>query len=349
LENENSELLGQADELNAILSNPQKLNEVLISELEEIKKKYGDARRTELTNIIVKKEEQIKETIKSEDVVVIINNNNEIRRVAKSSYKVQNRNGKGTKNQNIITNVIRTNTIEDLMVFTNKNKVYKLLVNDIPNGAKGDKIANLIKLENNEKVLAIAPISEEKEYIVFITKLGMIKKSYVKEYANIKKNGVIALKLKENDSLKEILFINNESLIIVSKNGKGIKFKTEDIRPIGRSAIGVKGINLDDKDEVVSCSIINNEEDYVAVFAESGNGKRVKLSELVYQVRGGKGNLISKDTVATIAIVKQEDNLLVVGETNSICIKANDIPVANRLALGAKLIKDNGIISVAKL
>lgn len=360
LQKEEEELLNEIEHCNKII-NEKSVRESLIKDrLDTIVAKYGDDRRTEITQIDIKPEEKEVIAVVPEDVVVIMSQSGEVKRVPSKNFKVQKRNGKGVKSKDdAILDTISTNTIDNLMVFTNKGKMYKVLVDNIPagtNASKGTGIASLIKIEPDEKVIAITSLSRKTDakYVVFITKKGMIKKTDLEEYKSVKRgNGIIAIKINEGDSIANVHFMKDENLVLITKKGMSIHFETNIINPIGRATAGVKSIKLDNGDEVIAgLPVIKG--DIVAVLTENGMGKKVLVEELPIQGRSGKGVGIYKPTPSTgdvmgAAIVKDEDNILVVGKPNSICVSAAEIPLVGRTAQGNIVLKGSKVQSVVKI
>ena len=347
LNNEKTELVNNIKEFNNILSSENKQKEIIKERLTELVKKYGDKRRTELTQIEIPKEEKEIVTVIPEDVVVMISKTGEAKRIPKSSFRAQRRNGKGVKSENdAILTSIRTNTIDTLLIFTNKGKMYKLLVDKIPagtNASKGQNLSSLITMEPEEKIVAAASLNKDLDanYVVFITKQGLVKKTLLEEYTSIKKStGTQAIKIKDGDSIVDILFMNEEDLILFTKEGMIIRFTTNDISPIGRVTSGVKGIKLNENDIVVRGIPITNKNATIAIIDINGYGKRCKIDEFIIQGRGGKG-LKTGCKIAGAELVTEEDNLLLMGKPNSICISATELVVQGRNTIGTKLAKNN--------
>ena len=360
LQKEEEELLNEIEHCNKII-NEKSVRESLIKDrLDTIVAKYGDDRRTEITQIDIKPEEKEVIAVVPEDVVVIMSQSGEVKRVPSKNFKVQKRNGKGVKSKDdAILDTISTNTIDNLMVFTNKGKMYKVLVDNIPagtNASKGTGIASLIKIEPDEKVIAITSLSRKTDakYVVFITKKGMIKKTDLEEYKSVKRgNGIIAIKINEGDSIANVHFMKDENLVLITRKGMSIHFETNIINPIGRATAGVKSIKLDEGDEVIAgLPVVKG--DVVTILTENGMGKKVLVEELPIQGRSGKGVGIYKPTPSTgdvmgAAIVKDEDNILVVGKPNSICVSAAEIPLVGRTAQGNIILKGSKVQSVVKI
>ena len=345
------------EKLSAIIKNPIP---ALIELFNEIKKKYGDERRTKITQVSIDKEEKEIEFVEPEKCVVVMSEDGLIKRIPSTSFKTQRRNGKGVKTLGDITSaVIKTNTIDSLMVFTNKGKMYRILVNDIPvgtNTAKGQSIKSLIAMDNDEEATLIYSIYRDTnaKYILFITKNGIIKKTPLEEYTKTKKKtGIAAIGLKEGDSLASVGLCSDENLILITHEGMGIKISLNEISASSRTAMGIKGITLKENDYVVAALPIRHETDQLAIFAEGGLGKKIKLDELPLQKRAGKGLMIYKPTsssgkIVCGTLVEDSDMILLIGPLNSICISAKDIPLLSRPSLGNIMVKGN-INSVTKV
>ena len=361
LQKEKEELKNHILDLNETITNPSKQKAELKGRLRNIVDKFGDDRRTELIQIDIKPEEKEIIEVTPEDCVVIMTQSGDIKRVASKTFKVQRKNGKGVKSEDeAILDTISTNTIDTLMVFTNKGKMYKLLVDNVPigtNASKGVRINTLINMEPNEKVSAITSLYRQTnaEYAIFITKKGLIKKTYLSEYMKVKRgSGIAAINIKEDDEICNVTFLKDEEMIIVTKNGMAIHFPTEDITPIGRIAAGVKAIKLSDDDEVLIGIPVHQNWDTLSIFTQKGYGKRITLQELPIQKRAGKGVAIYKPTnisgnIIGAAMLEDNDNVLLIGKPNSICISSKDVPVLGRNSIGNIMIKNSQIISVVKL
>ena len=360
LEQENKELVEEANHLKSILGSTEVLNSVLIDELNEIKSNYGDARKTDITNVIVKADEKDIQYVQPEEVVVVMTKAGNVKKIPAKSFKVQNRNGKGVKNQDdIILDVIRTNTIDTLMVFTALGKMYRLVVDQVPTGtnsSRGVAIHTLVKMEEHDKAIAITSLKRktDAEFVVSVSEQGMIKKTKLEEYMKAKKSGIAAVGLREGDSIANIVFIKDEQLILVSEKGMSIRFKTDNIGSVGRTAIGVRGMKIAEGDRVVAALPINKDTDELAIFSQYGMAKRTSLKEYPVQGRDGKGTITYKpnDTtgvVVSAALVEDKDNVLVVGDQTSICISAKDIPSLGKASLGNIMIKGNNVMSVTKI
>lgn len=360
LEQEKDELENSIKQLTALLNSDNLQKQEIKNRLTEIVKKYGDARRTELTQLNISKEEKEVAAIVPEDCVVILGNNGEIKRVATSAFKAQRRAGKGVKTGDVgVLAAISTNTVDTLLLFSNKGKMYRVLVDKIPAGTmtiKGGKITDLIALEYGETISAATTIDnkENKKFVIFVTKDGHFKKTALEEYMSGKKTtGIQAIKLGEDDEIVSVHFCNDEDFVLFTKNGMSIHFETKEIAAIGKIALGVKSIKLSEGDEVVAATPLCQDSEYIAVFTSNGYGKKMKIDEFPVQGRYGKGlsvihNSLLGNLVAAIG-VKTSDTLLLNGIPNSICIPATELAVATRVAAGTTVIKGSKIQSVVKL
>lgn len=361
LNQEKQELISAIDMYKNILANKHLQQEVILGRLDSLVTKYGDARRTELQQIEIPKEEKEIIEVVPEDVVVIASQNGEIKRIPRGSFKTQRRNGKGVKTlENSILASISTNTIDTLMIFTSKGKMYRFLVDKVPvgtNASKGIPIGSLIQMDMDERVVAVTSLyrKTDAEYVVFFTKNGLIKKTSLEEYKNTKKTtGLQAIKFKDGDELAGVTFLKDEEVMMITEKGYSIRFETKSITPTGRVTSGVKGIKLTEGDKVVIGLPIKHKEENLAIITSSGMGKMTPISEYTIQARGGKGILTFKPspltaTIAGAAIVENTDELLLIGTPSSICISASDIPVLSRTGTGNNMIKNSTINRVVKL
>lgn len=360
LNEEKAELDKSVIELSHLIESREDQEKTVRERLKSIVKKYGDDRRTELDHIEIKPEEKEIETVTPEDVVVIISNSGEIKRVAKSSFRVQRKGGKGVKTEDdAILDTIATNTIDTLLAFTNTGKMYRLLVDNIPagtNASKGVGIGSLINMEPTEKVIAVTTLERKnnKKYVIFITKKGLLKKTLLEEYIKTKRStGIAAIKIKDGDSIANIEIMDEEEMIIITKKGQCIHIDTKDVSAIGRATSGIKAIKLAEDDEVLVGLPIINKNEQLAVFTKYGYGKKTSLDEFPLQGKNGKGVIIYKETPGTgpvvgAAMVSETDNLLLSGK-NAICIAANEVPLLGRTATGNIMIKQGEIGSIIKL
>lgn len=351
LEEEKAELEDKINDLIDILANEDRQKNILKIKLNDLVKKYGDARRTELAQIEITKEEKEKAEIIPEDVVIIVNNLNEVKRIPKKNFKVQHRRGVGVKTASESTRLmLATNTIDTLMIFTSEGKMYRLNVDKIPEGtnaSRGVNLKTILKLDDKENIQEIASARGEKpaDYVVFFTKNGLVKKTKFEEYVNTKKTtGIQAIKIKENDELAFVRFMNdNEKIILVTEQGYAIKFTFNDIKPIGRLTSGVKGINLRDGDGITGVINFSSNEDYVVLITKEGKSKRMLISDFTIQNRGGRGNMALKldpnDYVAAALSATEKNLVLIAGNPNSICVPVNEISIQSKLGGGTKIIE----------
>ena len=359
IENEKKDLIKKAEELNQILQNPVP---ELTNLFTALKISYGDARRTTITQIANEtKEEKEIEFVEPEKCVVVLTEGGCIKRIPATSFRSQKRNGKGVKTQDDITSmVLRTNTIDSLMVFTDQGRMYRLLVNDIPVGtnvSQGQSVKSLIAMEANENPAIIYSIYRDTEakFVFFTTKNGIVKKTALEEYISTKKKtGITAINLREGDSLSSVCLVKDEDMILLTKDGMGIRFSSVDVGATSRATVGVKGINLNENDEVVAAIPLRNKEDDLAIFSSLGTGKKFPSKELPLQKRGGKGLICHKTSstggvVAAGALISNEDSLLVCGDKTSICISATEIPSLGRASTGNQIIKGNTLLSASKV
>jgi DNA gyrase subunit A len=358
IENEKKELLELIETLNSILAN---LEYELRLRLANLVEKYGDARRTELTQVAdTTKEEKEIEFVEPEQCVVVMTEGGTIKRIPQSSFRTQKRNTKGVKTQEDITScVIRTNTVDSLMIFTNQGNMYRLLVDNIPVGtnvSKGTPITGLIEMEENEKPTVIYSIYRDTDakYILFVTKNGLVKKTSLDEYTKTKKkSGILAINIKDNDELASVFLVKDEDIVLITELGNAIKFNSMEIGATSRATSGVKGITLKENDAISVALPVHDTNDQLAIFMNTGIGKKIKLSELPNQKRAGKGLAVykigDKEWVSAAALVADEDNVLIVGNLTSVCISAADIPSLSRASTGNQMIKGNQIKSVSKV
>lgn len=361
---EKVELNKEAEDLNdkifmlhQILNNRDDQIGILKVRLQGLVNKYGDARRTELVQIETTKEEKEKIDIVPEDVVVIMNNLQEIKRIPKKNFKAQHRKGVGVKAANESTYMmLSTNTMNTLMVFSSAGKMYRLGVDKIPEGtntSRGISLRSLLNLDDKEIIQEIASAKDNKpaDYVVFFTKNGLVKKTKFEEYANTKKTtGIQAIKLKDNDELAAVRFMNDdEKVILITEKGYSIKFTFADIKPIGRLTSGVKGINLTEGDGITGVINLTSKNDSIILITSKGKGKRMTPADFALQNRGGKGAIALKldpdDYVAAALSASEDDLILVAGKPNSICVPVKEISVQGKLGGGTKIIERSTVES----
>ena len=351
LEAEYKDLMEQISYLKGILADEKKLLGVIKDEIQLIADKYGDDRRTRIgyDEFDISMEDLIPE----EDVVITMTNLGYIKRMTMDNFRSQNRGGKGIKgmqtiNDDYIEDLMMTSTHHYLMFFTNTGKVYRLKAYEIPEASRtsrGTAIINLLSLQPGEKITAVIPIRDysEGKYLFMATRNGLVKKTSIQEYANVKKTGLLAINLRENDELIEVKYTDNEQdVFLVTKFGMCIRFHETDVRATGRASMGVIGMNLTDQDEVVSMQV-RSQGEYLLVVSENGLGKRTKMDEFTAQNRGGKGVKCYKITektgnvVGAKAVNEENEVMLITTEGIIIRIPCSGISVVGRIASGVKL------------
>lgn len=356
IENERAELLSTIENIMEILNSRDKQIAMLRERLDTIVKKYGDDRITELAQIAIEKKQKEPIVVEPKDCVIIITSKNTIKRIDAKSFKPQKRNTTGVKTgSDMIIFSQKTNTQDVLMVFTSKGKMYRLLVDNIPEGTNasaGAPLSSLIEFEDGEKPMAFTTLSadNDKKFIFFATKKGIIKKVPLEEYNSLKRTGVTAIKFKEGDELAAVTFINQEEMMLVTKNGMSIRFAAAGMPISSRTAQGVKGMNVAEDDQVIAALPISNPASYLAIVSIDGLGKRTELKEFTIQNRGGKGLSCYKNPIAGTELVVDDDMLLISGDKTSIVVKATELPILNRTSLGNIMLKNNEkVISIAKI
>lgn len=367
IEAEYSDLMKQIEYLNEILASEEKLLGVIKDELADIKKKYNDERRTQITK--VENEIDIEDLIEEQDVVITITNAGYAKRIPADTYSAQRRGGKGiqamtTKENDFVEHVFVASTHSNLLFFTNKGKAYKIKAYELPDAgrtAKGTNLVNLIPVEKGEKieaVLSIKDLNEENAYLFMATKHGLVKKTPLSDFNNIRKNGLIAINLREEDELLKVKVTHGDAdIIIATQEGYAIKFNEQDVRPMGRTATGVRAINLREGDVAVCMDIAVDGEELL-VISENGFGKRTPLEEYKLQNRGGMGLITYKMSEKTGKVVGatvcKDDKELMLINSNGVAIRINiaDISVTSRSAMGVTLMRtlnDEKIVAIAKV
>ena len=369
IEEELAELRKRIAYFKELLADEKKLMGVIKDELLEIKKKYGDKRRTKLVNGVGELDEEA--LIDEEDVAITLTHMGYIKRVPENTYKAQRRGGKGilgltTRDSDFVKDLIITSTHDDLLFFTDMGKVYKMKGYEVPEAsrtAKGTPVINFLNLNSGEKVSAVIPVKEfsQDNYLVMITRSGTIKKTPMSEFDSIRKNGLIAINLKDGDKLISVSQSNgDENIYVITKLGKAIAFNENDVRSMGRNAAGVRAINLDYGDEVVSMELDIDGTREMLVVSENGFGKRTSLDEYRLQTRGGKGiatydkSKFSKTgTLVGGMLVRDENEVMLINSNGVIIrIRAEEISKSGRTTQGVKIMKveeDSHIVSLAKV
>jgi len=365
IENEYDELVKLIAKLKEILTNERLLLDIIKENLLDIKEKFGDERRTKVE--FSADEIDLEDLIEEDEVIVTLTHRGYIKRVSLKEYTSQKRGGRGkagvtTKEEDFLENIYTTSTHDYILFFTNFGKVYRLKGYNIPEGSrtsKGTAVVNLLELENGEVVTSIIPIKDFKDgYLMICTKNGIIKKTLLNKYDTSRKSGLRAINLKENDELISVNVTSGEDeMIIVTENGKSIRFNEKDVREMGRIATGVIGIRLDNDDKVVMLEKVN-EDSKLLVVSKNGYGKRTSLDEYKVQARGGKGIKtynISKKTGKLIGalIVSDEDEMMLINNNGILIrISVSDISISKRATSGVTLMKtdeDNYVVSIAKV
>ena len=353
LEEEYEALIKEINRLREILASEKLIYNIIKDELLEIKEKYGDRRRTKIVPSV--DEIDIEDMIEEEDVIITLTHFGYIKRTPEDTYKTQRRGGRGitgltTREEDFVEDLFITSTHDTMLFFTNKGKVYSLKAYEIPEGgrqAKGTAIINLLNLTKGERVSAVVPIEkyDPESNLVFITKEGTIKKTRLDQFKNIRKNGIIAINLREEDELIGVRKTNGKrEIVVVTTNGMSIRFDEEDVRTMGRNATGVKAISLKEDDKVVAMDLVEEGSDLLVV-SEYGFGKRTSLDEYKVQRRGGVGlktyNIKRKTGKLVSAKVINENDEIIMISTSGIIIrlKAKDISIMGRSTQGVTLMK----------
>ncbi len=348
---EYEDLIKRINRFNEILSSERLLMSIIKEELNEIKEKYGDERRTDI--VLNEGEIDVLNLIADESVVITITERGYIKRVNENTYKAQKRGGKGVKGlttnvEDVVNDLYTLTTHDEVYFFTNLGKVYSLRAYEIPESgrtAKGTAIVNLLQISGGERITQIIPIkkNEERQFMTFVTKNGIIKKTELAQYENIRQSGLIAINLDEDDDLISVYLTNEEDeFISTTKNGKAIRINGKDVRPTGRSTRGVKLITLEDGDNVVSSQVVGKGAKLLTI-TEKGYGKMTSEEEYTVQSRGGKGILthrINEKTGAlvTALVVYDEKDLLLISSSGIIIrISAKEIAKSSRATIGVKL------------
>lgn len=361
LEAEYAELMAKIDYLKSILADENKLLTVIKEEMEIVRDKFGDERRTKIgINVGDLSDEDL---IPEEDTVVAMTNLGYIKRMTVDNFKSQNRGGKGIKGMQTIDNdfmkdMFMVSTHDYILFLTNTGRIYKLKCYEIPEAgrtARGMAIVNLLQLQPREKISAMVQMREfeEDKYLIMATKNGIVKKTPVSAYTNIRKSGIQAITLREDDELIDVMISDNsDNIMLITKNGQGIKFRETDVRETGRSAMGVRGIELNLGDEVISMQL-ESQGECILIVSANGMGKRTPFSDFKLQNRGGKGVKCYKITEKTGEVIgaKAVNNgneiMMITNEGIIIRMFVDDISILGRVTLGVKLMNtgnDNDIV-----
>ncbi|MFL2088859.1 DNA gyrase subunit A [Leuconostoc mesenteroides] len=366
IEEEYQKLVALIADLKDILAHEERVDEIIYNELLEIQTKFGDKRRTELQvgDVLSIEDEDL---IEEEDVIVTLTNSGYIKRVATGEFKAQNRGGRGVQGMNVhdedfVDQMISTSTHDTLLFFTNKGKVYRMKGYEVPEygrQAKGIPVVNLLNFEGNEKIQTVINVrgeaGESNDYLFFVTRLGVVKRTAVKEFANIRTNGLKALTLHDDDEVLSVQITDGtQNIIIATHNGYSVSFTENDVRVMGRSAAGVRGIRLREGDLVVGSDVLEKDHN-VLIITEKGYGKQTPVSEYPIKGRGGKGiktaNITEKNgPLAGMTIVSGQEDIMVT-TTQGVMIRFNvdSVSQTGRATLGVRLIRLEGNAKVATL
>jgi len=358
IEEEHKALMKLIGELRAILADPKRVLKIIVDELKEIKAKYGDKRQTDITGEAA--ELDIEDLIPEEKVIITMSHGGYIKRIPADTYKVQRRGGKGiigsdVKDEDFIEKLFVTSSHATILLFTTRGKVYALRGYEIPEGnrtSRGKAIVNLLQVKDEKvtSVLAIESFEEAKgkaSYIVMCTRKGNIKKTPIEDFANIRRSGINAITLEDGDILTSVGHTDGKyEIIIGTKSGMSIRFNEEDVRAMGRNAMGVRGIRLDKEDQVISMEVAEPKtRKTLLTVCENGYGKRTDLDEYRHQHRGGSGVITIKATdrngaVIAIHLVENKDHLMVMTEKGKIIrMPCGDIRVISRNTQGVRLVR----------
>lgn len=362
IESELNELLKKIEELRSILNSEQKVLEIIKNELLEIKSKYADERRTSIDMTAVEYIED-ESLIPEENITVALTHNGYIKRTTSDTFKLQNRGGVGVKGMNtneedFVEHIINLSTHDYLLFFTNKGKVYRIKGYKVPEfsrQSKGLPIVNLLQTEKDEKVNTILNVKkdDDSKYLVFVTKHGIVKRTDIKEFENIRTNGKIAISLRENDELIGVKKTNGDNYVMLgSSNGRMVKFDENAIRIMGRTAAGVRGINLNDNSNCVGVEIANDDNN-ILIVTEKGYGKRTSIKEFRETNRGSKGvkslNITEKNgTIVAFKSVENNEDLMIITDSGTVIrLSVEQISIMGRVTQGVRLInlKNNQVVS----
>ena len=363
LENEHKELMAKIAELKAILADEKLLLGVIREEILIISEKYGDDRRSKIGFDVY--DINMEDLIPKGNTVIAMTSLGYVKRMTVDNFKAQNRGGKGIKGmqtieEDYIEDLLMTSTHHYLMFFTNMGRVYRIKAYEIPEAsrtARGIAIVNILQLNPGEKISAMIPIKdyEENENLFMVTKRGIVKKTPVMEFSNVRKNGLAAISLREDDELIEVKTTSMDTeIFLVTKLGMCIRFKETDVRPTGRNSMGVIGMNLSDGDEIVGMQL-DHQGDSLLIVSENGMGKRTYLDEFTVQKRGGKGIKCYKitektgDVVGVKAVDDEHEIMMITTEGIIIQLRMEDISTLGRITSGVKMINLDDNVKVARI
>ena len=356
IEQETKDILEEIRRLEALLASPKNIFAEIRKELIEVKETYGDERRTKIFKRKIGEFTE-EDLIPKEDVILTVTQSGYIKRVKSETYHRQGRGGKGikgitTKEEDIVSDIRVVSTHDDLLFFTNTGRVYRQKVYDVPEAgrtAKGTPIVNLLDLASEEKISAILPLSktDPMKFVFMATKDGVVKKTPIDDFANIRRTGIIAIRIRKDDDLSWVKGTNGESeIVLVTRKGQSIRFPEKQVRPMGRAAGGVKGIRLRREDKVVGMGVVTDPDDQMLIICENGFGKRTKLSHYRHQNRGGSGILTAKVTKKTGEIVDArivtpsvQDILIISAFGKVIRLPLKSVSVLGRATQGVTLMR----------
>ncbi len=363
LENEHKELMAKIKELKAILADEKLLLGVIKTEIQAIADKYGDDRRSKIGIDVY--DINMEDLIPRGNTVIAMTSLGYIKRMTVDNFKTQNRGGKGIKGmttieEDYIEDLLMMDTHQYVMFFTNMGRVYRMKAYEIPEAgrtARGTAIINLLQLNPGEKISAMIPVMtyDDDQNLFMVTKKGIVKKTSIVEYSNVRKNGLIAINLRDDDELIEVKTTNKDTdILLVTKFGMCIRFKETDVRGTGRSSMGVIGMNLADGDEVVGMQL-DTQGDELLIVSENGMGKRTNINEFTVQRRGGKGikcyKIVEKtgNVVGVKAVSEEHEIMMITTEGIIIQIRMSDVSILGRITSGVKLINLENGVKVAKI
>jgi len=359
IEDELKEIKARIKELSSILKSPAKIKGVIKKELKEVNEKFGDERKTK---VFSQKVGEIAEEdlIPQEETIITLTKGGYIKRINPSTYKIQKRGGKGilgmkTLQEDVVEHFLSCQTHDSLLFFTDSGKVFRTVVYEIPEStrvARGRGLSNFIEITADDRILSLQVLGKEDrekgiKNLIMVTKNGIIKKTSLEEFKNVRRSGLIAIKLKKDDLLRKVVKSTGDNdIIIVTKKGQSIRFNEKDIRPMGRPASGIKAIRLKKGDEVVGMEVIEAQNSFLLVLTENGYGKRTEVKEYRLQGRGGSGiktaniTLKTGDLVFSQILTGKEEDLIVISQKGQVIrTKISSIPKLNRATQGVRIMR----------
>jgi DNA gyrase subunit A len=368
IEEEYRELLAEIDRLRGILADPAQVMQIVRTETLELKEKYGDDRRTEISTVVVE-DFDIEDLIADEDMVITITHHGYTKRLPVTTYRSQRRGGRGVrgataKEEDWIEHLFIASTHTNLLIFTSEGRCYRLKVHEIPQAsrtAKGRALVNLLALRPEELVAAVVPVREfdESHFLVLATKKGVIKKTTIAAYANVRRSGIYAINLDEEDHLIDaVLTDGRQEIILAKREGRAIRFSESKVRPMGRTARGVRGVTLNSPDDAVVAMVTGGTHEQLLVVTRNGFGKRSPLADYRVTGRGGKGVITVKTTerngpVVALKKVLNEDELMIMTRNGVIIrLPIKGVSLQGRNTQGVRLINvepGDEVIDVARV